>query len=62
MSSLRSKGKVDCFKCVYFKITWDKNNPYGCGAMGFKSKMLPSLHVFKTSGKKCLMFKKKPNR
>jgi hypothetical protein len=52
-------NKVDCFKCIYFKITWDKQKPYGCTAMGFKSKLLPSLEVYKNSGNKCLMFKKK---
>ena len=52
-------NKVDCFKCVYFQITWDKLKPYGCKAIGFKSKIFPSLYVFRTSGKKCLLFKPK---
>jgi hypothetical protein len=49
----------NCFKCVYFYITWDKRHPNGCKAMGFKTKQLPSSTVFRSSGKACELFKKK---
>lgn len=47
---------VDCFKCRYFYITWDQSQPKGCKAFGFKTKKLPSLVVFESSGEKCLKF------
>ncbi|HIE58809.1 MAG TPA: uracil-DNA glycosylase [Persephonella sp.] len=54
-----SEKKVNCFKCKYFYITWDKKFPYGCKAFGFKSRLLPSIEVYKASKKKCLYFTKK---
>ncbi len=51
--------KVNCYKCKYFYITWDKNFPYGCKAFGFKSRLIPSIEVKKASGKECLSFKEK---
>ncbi|WP_029523244.1 hypothetical protein [Persephonella sp. KM09-Lau-8] len=51
--------KVNCHKCEYFYITWDKNFPYGCKAFGFKSRLIPSIEVKKASGKECLQFKPK---
>ncbi|MFH0736021.1 MAG: uracil-DNA glycosylase [bacterium] len=49
-------NKPNCKKCKYFFITWDKNFPYGCHALGFKSKQLPSSEVLKSSGFDCLKF------
>jgi len=51
--------KVDCFKCRHFFVTWDKNFPRGCQALGFKSKEMPSQMVFLASGMQCLKFEKK---
>ncbi|MGA1868859.1 MAG: uracil-DNA glycosylase [bacterium] len=50
---------VNCYKCHYFYITWDKNFPYGCKAMGFKTKKTPSAMVRESSGFVCQSFKKK---
>jgi len=47
---------IDCFTCKYFFITWKKNFPYGCKALGFKSKGMPSGEVFKASAIKCLKY------
>jgi hypothetical protein len=47
---------VNCRNCEHFKITWIKEQPYGCKLFGFKSKGLPSIEVYKTSGKECLKF------
>ena len=47
---------IDCKKCAYFKITWEKDLPYGCKAFGFKSKKIPSLEVYCAAGKECLKF------
>nr|WP_225230029.1 uracil-DNA glycosylase [Ureibacillus galli] len=48
--------KVDCFKCQYFRVTWDQQNPRGCNAYQFKSKQLPSLVVKQSSGFDCMQF------
>jgi hypothetical protein len=44
---------VECTKCNYFKITWEKNFPYACKAFGFKSQLHPSTEVLKAAGKEC---------
>ena len=51
--------KVGCKRCVFFKITWEKEHPYGCRAFGFKSKNLPSTEVLKAAGMECLKFSPK---
>ena len=50
---------INCRKCVHFKITWVKEQPYGCTLFGFKSKDLPSVEVFNSSGKACIKFNPK---
>jgi hypothetical protein len=56
---LMTDKKVYCNKCVHYYVTWDNKAPRGCRAMGFKSKSMPSLVVFKSSGVQCLKFKPK---
>ncbi len=51
--------KVDCYKCIYFYVTWDINYPRGCKIMGFKSTELPSTVVSRASGMHCLHFVEK---
>ncbi|MCT4583745.1 MAG: uracil-DNA glycosylase [Peptostreptococcaceae bacterium] len=51
--------KINCYKCIYFYTTWDEKNPRGCKYFGFKSKMMPSLVVFKSSNNECKAFKEK---
>ncbi len=50
---------INCRKCKHFYVTWDINHPYGCKSFGMKTKQLPSLAVYQTSGKECLKFQKK---
>lgn len=54
-----TKDKIDCFQCRHFFVTWDKEFPRGCRALGFKSKEMPHLLVVQSSGMKCLKFEKK---
>ncbi len=56
----KADGKPDCWKCQHHYITHHPGFPYGCRAMGFKSRRLPCLEVLETSGKACLMFQPKP--
>jgi hypothetical protein len=49
----------NCFRCKFFYVTWDPDHPNGCRAMGFKTRQLPSMVVFQSSGEPCRMFEKK---
>jgi hypothetical protein len=46
-------------KCKYFYVTWDTGFPYGCRAMGFKSKAMPNLVTKQVSTFECLSFEGK---
>ncbi|WP_301107256.1 uracil-DNA glycosylase [Sporosarcina sp.] len=50
---------VNCFECIHFYTTWDPQNPRGCKAYGFKTKMMPSIVVKRSSGIECLKFESK---
>jgi hypothetical protein len=54
--------RIDCRKCDFFYITWDKKFPYGCKAMGFKTVLRPSVEVRQASGVECLRFEPKIDR
>ena len=53
------RTRIDCHKCKYYYITWEKNFPHGCRAMGFKSKQFPSITVFVSSNQDCLLYQEK---
>lgn len=50
----------NCLKCAHYYITWDTRFPYGCRAIGFKSKRRPQLDVLHNSGASCLAFEPRP--
>jgi hypothetical protein len=50
---------IDCHKCRHYYVTWEKEHPHGCRAIGFKSIRLPSIEVKASSGKDCLYFQLK---
>ena len=51
--------RINCRRCEYYFVTWEKNKPHGCKAYGFKSQQIPSLVVFQSSGTDCSLFKMK---
>ncbi len=51
----RAEQRVNCFACRHFFITHEPAHPYGCQAMGFKSREMPSSVVCRSSGEPCLM-------
>jgi len=55
----KTKIIIDCNKCEYFYITWDKHFPNGCKVFGFKGSKRPSLTVYEASGSPCSNFKEK---
>lgn len=46
----------DCRRCEQYYITYDPAKPYGCRAMGFKSRRLPAEVVYAASGLVCQLF------
>ena len=54
-----ARQKASCWDCEYFAVTWDKNFPYSCGSMGFKSRVLPCIEVRGSSQQDCLAFRNK---
>ncbi|KIX14164.1 uracil-DNA glycosylase [Dethiosulfatarculus sandiegensis] len=54
--------RPNCFKCRHFALTWQKQRPYICKAMGFQSRTIPWQVVVRTSGKPCLLYSPKPEK
>jgi hypothetical protein len=44
---------VGCKGCAHFFVTYDPLFPYGCRALAFKSKRMPSAEVEEASGSPC---------
>ncbi|MCX7773857.1 MAG: uracil-DNA glycosylase [Clostridia bacterium] len=53
------ENEINCMKCQYFYVTWDKHYPKGCRYFGFKGAMMPSQMVKASSGEVCRGFKAK---
>ncbi len=51
--------RVNCRDCRHYYITFDVNAPYGCRVYGFKTKTLPSIAVYQSSGMHCTLFSAK---
>lgn len=51
--------KINCFKCKFYYVTWEKNFPYGCKAIGFKGRELPSVSVKRNTGIDCQFYEEK---
>ena len=54
--------KIHCAKCKYYQVTWDAEKPYGCGKLGFKSRIEPATYVVQISGDECYCFESKTSR
>lgn len=48
--------RINCIKCQHFFVTWDRFNPKGCRAFGFKSRQIPSVVVKQSSGHDCMKY------
>ncbi|MBV9121039.1 MAG: uracil-DNA glycosylase [Chloroflexi bacterium] len=57
----RERRAVNCLQCRHYQITWDPRTPYGCAALGFKSRQMPSIVVRQSSGLECQAFVAKPS-
>lgn len=52
---------LNCRQCTHYYITHDLGLPYGCRALGFKSRIQPCLEVLAASGAQCQYFAARPN-
>ncbi len=51
--------RINCRNCKYYYITWDASMPYGCKAFGFKTRQIPSVVVYQSSGQACQGYEEK---
>ena len=49
----------NCWQCRFFGVSYVPATPYVCRAMGFQTKMLPSLEVLRVDGQFCRSFEAK---
>ena len=47
---------ANCLACRHFYITYEPSHPYGCRALAFKAKEMPSKVVYASSGLECQAF------
>ena len=59
---MAESNRRNCYRCTSYYVTWDPSHPHGCRAMGFKTKQLPSVVVFQSSGKPCQFFREKQKK
>ena len=57
-----NNNRIKCHDCQHFFVTWETEHPYGCRAMNFKGKQIPSVVVLKSSGQRCMLFKLKEKK
>lgn len=50
------RTEINCLSCRHFFITYDPRFPYGCRAVGFKSRLMPAQEMYNNSGLVCLLF------
>ncbi|NQD64741.1 uracil-DNA glycosylase [Bacillus haikouensis] len=53
---MKNEKRINCFECRYFYTTWEPAHPRGCKGYSFKTKSMPSMIVFQSSGSPCLKF------
>ncbi|MDR1395472.1 MAG: uracil-DNA glycosylase [Deltaproteobacteria bacterium] len=49
--------RFTCRLCCHYFVTWEPRQPHGCRAMGFKSKYLPYIEVWRISGQNCQYYR-----
>ena len=48
--------EINCFSCQHFYVTYDPLFPYGCRAVGFKSRLMPAKEMYASSRMDCQFF------
>jgi hypothetical protein len=52
----------NCLKCLHFAVTWDTAFPRSCTLFGFKSRGMPSVEIWKSTGNRCPAYEEKTFR
>ena len=52
--------RPQCLRCRHYYITYDVRFPYGCRAMGFKSRRAPQEEILTLTGVPCQTFELRP--
>ncbi|MCL2556966.1 MAG: hypothetical protein FWE09_00645 [Treponema sp.] len=52
----------NCLKCAHYKVSWDPFLPHACEIFEIKSRLIPSIEVYNTTGGNCPSFKARPAR
>ncbi|TVR87039.1 MAG: hypothetical protein EA428_13800 [Spirochaetaceae bacterium] len=52
----------NCLQCRYFRVTWEPRFPRSCTVFGIKTKMLPSIAVYRATGRHCPSFELRERR
>lgn len=60
MNPAHAAQGASCLRCAHYFITHDSYFPYGCHAMGLKSRRRPELDVVSATGTACVIFTPKP--
>ncbi len=47
----------NCLKCEFFAVSWDPDFPRSCRVFGVKSRELPSVVVYQSTGRHCPAFR-----
>ncbi|RKX73773.1 MAG: hypothetical protein DRP87_18280 [Spirochaetes bacterium] len=50
----------NCLKCIHFSVSWDPDFPRASCVFQIKCKHLPSLEVFRATGRHCPAYKRSP--
>lgn len=58
-ASTEPKRGPNCWQCRFFGVSHIPATPYACRAMGFHSKMLPSIEVLRADGHFCRAYQAK---
>ena len=49
----------NCMKCIYYKVSWDPLLPNSCTIFSIKTRLMPSLEVFRSAGNNCPSFRER---
>jgi hypothetical protein len=58
-TNLKPSHLPNCLKCAYYKVSWDPALPHSCEIFSIKSRLMPSLEVFRSAGSNCPTFRLK---
>ncbi len=58
----KNLSETVCRTCRNYYITHDTSAPYGCRALGFKSKKNPAAVVYEASGMQCQLYAARKKR